>query len=193
VVQDNRWDGGFLNSLSHVAQESPISQQLSWPRTATAKTNEIAPLASPQPPEVTPPPPPQIVSPQEQPKAEQGPRPLTPDPFTFKTVNAGGGKVHFQHSRQAGEFQIRFGDCGRQDMPADAVREFIKSHKTEVATRDGEKKEVQLFHWNPDDRAWGMRIDHQDPETSRKVAKRIFDEVVRRVAEERKSQQSPSL
>jgi hypothetical protein len=72
-------------------------------------------------------------------------------------------------------------------------RQFIKSHKTEVATRDGEKKEVQLFHWNPDDRAWGMRIDHQDPETSRKVAKRIFDEVVRRVAEERKSQQSPSL
>jgi hypothetical protein len=33
VVQDNRWDGGFLNSLSQVAQESPISQQLSWPRT----------------------------------------------------------------------------------------------------------------------------------------------------------------
>jgi hypothetical protein len=34
VVQDNRWDGGFLNSLSQVAQESPISQQLSWPRTS---------------------------------------------------------------------------------------------------------------------------------------------------------------
>jgi hypothetical protein len=33
VVQDNRWDGGFLDSLSQVAQESPISQQLSWPRT----------------------------------------------------------------------------------------------------------------------------------------------------------------
>jgi hypothetical protein len=33
VVQDNRWDGGFLNSLSQVALESPISQQLSWPRT----------------------------------------------------------------------------------------------------------------------------------------------------------------
>jgi hypothetical protein len=29
VVQDNRWDGGFLDSLSQVAQESPISQQLS--------------------------------------------------------------------------------------------------------------------------------------------------------------------
>jgi hypothetical protein len=33
VVQDNRWDGGFLDSLSQVAQESPIWQQLSWPRT----------------------------------------------------------------------------------------------------------------------------------------------------------------
>jgi hypothetical protein len=33
VVQDDRWDGGFLATLNQVAQESPISQQLSWPRT----------------------------------------------------------------------------------------------------------------------------------------------------------------
>ena len=33
VDQDNRWDGGFLGSLSDVAQEPRISQQLSWPRT----------------------------------------------------------------------------------------------------------------------------------------------------------------
>jgi len=34
VVQDNQWDGGFLDIPSQVAQESPISQQLSWPRTS---------------------------------------------------------------------------------------------------------------------------------------------------------------
>jgi DNA phosphorothioation-associated putative methyltransferase len=33
VVQDNGWDGSVLDSRSQVAQESPISQQLSWPRT----------------------------------------------------------------------------------------------------------------------------------------------------------------
>jgi hypothetical protein len=32
VVQANRWDGGFLDTLSQVGQESPISQQLSWLR-----------------------------------------------------------------------------------------------------------------------------------------------------------------
>ena len=33
TVANDRWDGGFLNSLSQAAQESPISQQLSWPHT----------------------------------------------------------------------------------------------------------------------------------------------------------------
>jgi hypothetical protein len=33
LVQGNRWDGEFLETLSQVAHELPISQQLSWPRT----------------------------------------------------------------------------------------------------------------------------------------------------------------
>jgi hypothetical protein len=37
VVQDNRWDGRFLDSLCQVAQESPTSQQLSWPRTQVVR------------------------------------------------------------------------------------------------------------------------------------------------------------
>ncbi len=94
-------------------------------------------------------------------------------------------RVHFQHSRQAGEFQIRFGDGGKNDMPSDTVRDFIKSHKVEVETKDGEKKEVQLFHWNDNDRAWGMRIDRDNPETTRQTARRTFDDVIQLVAQER--------
>jgi hypothetical protein len=32
VARDNRWDTGILDSLSQVAEEPPMSQQLSWPR-----------------------------------------------------------------------------------------------------------------------------------------------------------------
>jgi hypothetical protein len=138
----------------------------------------------------------------ERPRTEQAPRPLLADPFTFKTVNAGGTKVHFQHSRQAGEFQIRFGEGTRDDMPSAAVRDFIKSHKIDVVTRDGEEKQVQLFHWNDNDRAWGTRIqfkpDANDEEriaareSARQTAKAVFDDVVKLVAEERGNAASPS-
>jgi hypothetical protein len=137
----------------------------------------------------------------EPPKVEEPPRQFLADPFPFKTVNAGGTRVHFQHSRQAGEFQIRFGDGSKDDMPSDAVRDFIKSHKVEVETKDGEKKEVQLFHWNEHDRAWGMRI-RVDPaateeerisarEDARQTAKKVFDDVVQFVAQERGGAQGP--
>jgi hypothetical protein len=33
VVRDNRWEGGVRDTLGQVDQESPISQQLFWPRT----------------------------------------------------------------------------------------------------------------------------------------------------------------
>jgi hypothetical protein len=131
----------------------------------------------------------------ERPTADKAPRPLLADPFTFKTVNSGGIKIHFQHSRQAGEFQIRFGEGTRDEMPSAAVRDFIKSHKIDVVTRDGEEKQVQLFHWNDTDRAWGTRIqikpDATDEEriaareSARQTAKAVFDDVVKLVAEER--------
>jgi hypothetical protein len=70
-------------------------------------------------------------------------------------------------------------------MPSDAVRDFIKSQKQTVTTKAGEEKEVQMFHWNDNDRAWGMRIDREDPETSRQTAKKVFDDVVALVAQER--------
>jgi hypothetical protein len=119
----------------------------------------------------------------ELPEAEPR-RPLLADPFPFKTVKLGDAKVHFQHSRQAGEFQIRFGDGSRNDMPSDGVRAFIKSHIVQIETANG-PAEASKFHWNENDRAWGMRIDHDDPETSRQIAKKVFDDVVALVAEER--------
>jgi hypothetical protein len=36
VVQGNRWDEGFPDSLNQIAQESPNSQQLSWTRRAVS-------------------------------------------------------------------------------------------------------------------------------------------------------------
>jgi len=150
--------------------------------TDTAQVNPET-LTSPQPPEIVPavpPEPPRLVS--QQPKPEQAPRPLLADPFPFKTENLGGYKVHFQHSRQAGEFQIRFGDGSRNDMPPGEILDFIKSHKAQASDGSGEKS---LFHWNENDRAWGMRINRDDPETSRQTAKNIFDDVVKLVAEER--------
>jgi hypothetical protein len=138
----------------------------------------------------------------EPPRPEQTPRPLLADPFPFKTVTAGGSKVHFQHSRQAGEFQIRFGAGGKDEMPSDAVRDFIKSHKIDIVTKAGEQTQVQLFHWNDHDRAWGTRI-RIDPaatdeervnarETVRQTAKKVFDDVVKLVAEERGNAAAPS-
>jgi hypothetical protein len=163
-------------------------------RKQAAAAAELTPesVIPPQSPEAAPPAPPEspkAVS--EQPRADQPNRALLADPFPFKTTNVGGGKLHLQHSRQAGEMQIRFGDGSRQEMPSDATREFIKSHKIKVETKDGEK-EVQVFHWNDHDRAWGMRIDRENPETSKQTARKVFDEVVKFVANERGVAPEPS-
>lgn len=120
----------------------------------------------------------------EQPKAEPPQRALLADPFPVKTVNLDGYKVQLQHSRQANEMQIRFGDGTEKDKPSDEIRDFVKSHKVKAATKEGEK-EVQLFHWNKDDRAWGMRIDREMPATSRQKAEQAFEDVVKLVAQER--------
>ena len=44
---------------------------------------------------------------------------------------------------------------------------------------------MQLFHWNQDDRAWGMRIDRDRPATARQKAEQAFEDVVKLVAQER--------
>ena len=121
----------------------------------------------------------------EQPKAEPPLGAFLADPFPVKTVNLDGYKVQLQHSRQANEMQIRFGDGTEKDKPSDEIRDFVKSHKVEIETKTGEKKEVQLFHWNQDDRAWGMRIDRDRPATSRQKAEQAFEDVVKLVAQER--------
>jgi len=70
-------------------------------------------------------------------------------------------------------------------MPSNDVREFIKSRKLDVVTREGEEKQVQLFKWNDKDRAWGMEIDYNQPNASREKAFGVFNETVRMVADER--------
>ena len=124
----------------------------------------------------------------EMPENEQPQRQWRVDPFPVKTVNLDGYKLQLQESRNSDagwQMQIKFGAGSRDDMPSDAVREFIKSQRLAVTTRAGEEKQVQMFHWNDSDRAWGMRIDFNAPATSRQKAERVFKEVVELVAQER--------
>jgi hypothetical protein len=124
----------------------------------------------------------------ERPADEQPARQFRADPFALKTINLEGYKVQLQESRNSDagwQMQIKFGDGSKDQMPSDTVRDFIKSQKLAVTTKAGEEKEVQMFHWNDADRAWGARIDFNAPATSRENAYRVFNEVVEIVAEER--------
>jgi hypothetical protein len=161
---------------------------------------------------LTPPQLPEIVSPQspeapqlgaQQAEADQPTRQWRANPFPIKTIDLGGYKVQLQESRpekeRSGtendparlqkkarwEMQIKFGSGAKDEMPSDAVRDFIKSHKLDVVTRDGEEKQVQLFQWNDKDRAWGMEIDYNQPKGSRDKAHRVFNDTVELVARER--------
>jgi len=107
---------------------------------------------------------------------EQPPRKFTADPFPIKTVNLDGYKVQLQENRQSRQMQIKFGDGSLNDKPSDAVREFVKAPEGPDGIR---------FHWKDEDRAWGTRVDPEAPATSRDKAKRVFNEVVKRVAEEK--------
>ena len=98
------------------------------------------------------------------------------DPFPIKTVNLDGFKVQLQENRQSRQMQIKFGDGSLKDKPSDEIREFVKAPDGP----DGIK-----FHWKDEDRAWGTRINAEAPAASRQKAAQVFDEVVKRVAEER--------
>jgi hypothetical protein len=124
----------------------------------------------------------------EIPEQEPPARQWRTNPFPVKTENLEGYKVQLQESRTAGQpwqMQIKFGTGARDDMPSDAVLDFIKSQRQTVQTREGEPKEVQMFHWNDADRAWAMKIDFDAPATSRDAAHRVFNEAVEMVAQER--------
>jgi len=150
---------------------------------AAAEAVQITPTqeAAPQALEI-------VQPPAEQPAAEQPQQQFRANPFPIRTTNLDGYKVVLQERRpdkQSWQMQIKFGEGSKDDMPSDAVRDLIKSHRLQVETKEGEKKEVQLFHWNDDDRAWGMRIDFKAPATSRQKAEEVYKEVVNLVAQER--------
>jgi len=169
-------------------------------------------LTAPQLPDITPPRRPELVQPNadespqlgaDQPAAEQPARQWRANPFLLKSVNLDAYKLQLQESRPekepAGsendpsqpkkkprwEMQIKFGSGAQEEMPSNDVPEFIKSHKLDVVTREGEEKQVQLFKWNDKDRAWGMEIDYNQPNASREKAFEVFNEAVRMVADER--------
>ena len=158
---------------------------------AAAEAVQLAPDAgtAPQLPEIVPPQSPEAPSSAaQQPEAGQPPRQWRANPYPIKTVNLDGYKLQLQESRHEGQpwqMQIKFGSGGKDEMPSDAVRDFIKSHKLDVVTKGGEAKQIQLFHWNDKDRAWGMAIDFNAPATSRQKAAEVFKKTVELIAEER--------
>jgi len=106
---------------------------------------------------------------------------VNPFPRVIKTaVLDDGYKIRLQQSQDRNEVQIKFGEGRTGDKPSDAVIDFIKAQEGPHGTR---------FHWNNDDRAWGMPIRDpiHDPRllATREKARRIFDDVVKMVAQER--------
>lgn len=134
------------------------------------------------------------------PQDEPAPRQWRPNPFPVNTKNIDGYKVQLQESRpdkesrvdqdkptrdERWQMQIKFGSGDKQDEPSAAVLDFIKSHTKTVTTREGQETQVQLFHWNKRDQAWGMEIEFGNGAVAREKAREVFDGVVERIREER--------
>jgi hypothetical protein len=156
-------------------------QAAAEPDHTTAEPLTAAQLSEALPP--TPPAPPQLA---DQSKAEEFPqREWRANPFAVKTVNLDGYQLQLQESRPEHgpwQMQIKFGSGSREEMPSDGVRDFIKVQRKTITTREGEVKDIQAFHWNDENRAWGTTIEYDQPKTSREASRKVFDEVVKLVA-----------
>jgi hypothetical protein len=121
------------------------------------------------------------------------------NPYPLRTVNLGGTRLVLQESRPDKEsregkdkrahddfwqMQIKFGSGSKEDMPSEKVLDYLKSLRKTVTTKEGEEKNVQLFHWSARDRAWGMAIDYDAPRASRAIAEQVYDEVIDMLARE---------
>jgi hypothetical protein len=111
-------------------------------------------------------------SPSAERQAPDAEKRFAPDPFPLTTKNLDGYRLRLQQSRRFNQMQIKFGEGKLDDKPAQELIDFVKAPDGE----DGPK-----FHWNNTDRAWGMRIDMNNPKTSREIAERVFDQVVERL------------
>ncbi len=136
----------------------------------------------------------------ERPQDEPAARQWRANPYPVKTVNVDGYKVQLQESRpdkesrvdqdkptrdERWQMQIKFGSGDKQDEPSPEVLDFIKSHTKTVTTKEGQETQVQLFHWNKRDQAWGMEIEFGNGAAAREKAREVFDGVVELIREER--------
>jgi hypothetical protein len=137
-----------------------------------------------------------VEPPQDEPAARQ----WRTNPYPVKTVNLEGYRVQLQESRpdkesrvdpekpsrdERWQMQIKFGSGEKQDEPSAEVLDFIKSQTKTVTTREGQETQVQLFHWNKRDQAWGTEIEYGNGAAAREKAREVFDGVVELVAKER--------
>jgi hypothetical protein len=135
-----------------------------------------------------------------QPHDEPPARQWRANPYPIKTVNVDGYKVQLQESRpdkesrvdqdkpsrdERWQMQIKFGSGDKQDEPSAEVLDFIKSQRKTVTTREGQETQVQLFHWNKRDQAWGTEIEFGKGGAAREMAREVFDAVVELVAKAR--------
>jgi hypothetical protein len=153
-------------------------------KSAAAEAVDLTPAQEAAPP---------VAAATQAPAEEPSARPYRANPYPIKTVNLSDGyKIRLQeyrpdkasHPNERWQMQIKFGDGGLEDRPSDAVIDFLKSHKVQVETREG-PREVNQFRWNDEQRAWGMAIDYDMPNTSRRQAEKIFEQAVDLAAHER--------
>ena len=109
---------------------------------AAAEAVEMSPAspAAPQLPEIVPPQSPE--SPQlgtQQPEADQPPRPLLSGPVPVQDRQSGRlqGPLPAQQASRRVSDTVR--DGSRNDMPSEAIREFVKSYKVQSSDGSGEK------------------------------------------------------
>lgn len=131
--------------------------------------------------------------------AQQEQRPSwTPPPVrVIKTVDLDGYKITLQQKPKRfdekaqkmypRQMQIKFGDGSLQAKPSDDVIDAIKSYKVSIDTPEG-PKERQMFHFDGEERAWGISLSYKDNDEASKAARvqaeKVYDQVVKMVAQE---------
>ena len=130
-------------------------------------------------------------------RQEQPPSWTPPPVRVIKTVDLEGYKITLQQKPKRfdektqkmypRQMQIKFGDGSPQSKPSDDVIDAIKSYKVSIDTPEG-PKERQMFHFDGEQRAWGISLSYKDNDEASKSARVqaeiVYDQVVKMVAQE---------